>query len=186
MKVNEFIKVINNPKNTMLKADQLQSIITKELEVKKYLSIKDKKALVEEIISECILYSDGVFKFNDIDKYICFTMKTIAAYTNLELSDDIEDDYDVLCESGLLDLVINSFKKEYDDVNILLQMKCDYILSGNSVESQVGRFLDNILDKVDVLVDVLSNAVKDFDIGNLPIAQEDIVKVLEFVNSQKK
>jgi pentose-5-phosphate-3-epimerase len=75
-------------------------------------------------------------------------MKTIAAYTNLELSDDIEDDYDALCESGLLNSVVNSFIGEYENVSMLLQMRCEYILSCNSIESQVGRFLDGILDKV--------------------------------------
>ena len=185
MKIKELVETMNNPKNKMLNADQLQSVLAKELETKKYLSIKDKKQLVEDIVNECILYDNGVFKFDDIEKYIYFTMKTIDSYTNIELSEDVEEDYDVLCESGLLDLVINTFKKEYDDVSILLQMKCEYILSCNNVESQVGKFLNNILDKIDMFSGVLSNTVENFDISKLPIAKEDIAKVLEFVNSQK-
>ena len=54
---------------------------------------------------------DGIFKFDDIDKYICFTMKTIAAYTNLELSDDMEEDYDELCRAKLLDIIIIFFRR---------------------------------------------------------------------------
>ena len=163
MKINEFIESMNQNKSKLLKSEQVQSFIKKELNVKEYLSIKDKKQLVDSIVNECILYEDGVFKFNDIDKYICFTMRTIAAYTNIELSDDIEDDYDALCESKLLNAVIESFNGEYENVKVLLQMKCDYILSGNTIEAQLGRFFDSVLEKVDDVAGALSN----FDMGKL-------------------
>ena len=50
MTIREFIDFINNPKNKMLKSDQLQQIITKTLDVKSYLSIKDKKNLIHKMI----------------------------------------------------------------------------------------------------------------------------------------
>lgn len=163
MKINAFIKNINQNKSKLLKSEQVQSFIKKELNVKEYLSIKDKKQLVNSIVNECILYEDGVFKFDEIDKYICFTMRTIAAYTNLELSDDIENDYDALCESKLLNAVIESFNGEYENIKILLQMKCDYILCGNTIEAQLGRFFDSVLEKVDDIAGALSN----FDVSRL-------------------
>lgn len=186
MKIMELVELANNSKNKMLKADQLKQLIAKTIEVKKYLSIKEKRVLIDDIVNDCILYEDGVYKFDEIDKYIVFTMKTIAAYTNLELSDDIENDYDALCEAKLLNTVIETFNGEYENVNLLLQMKCEYILSGNTIEAQFGKFLTGTLDKVDVLVDVLSDKIKDFDSKNLPINMEDIGKLMEFVNSQKK
>ena len=186
MTIQELITFMSNSKNKMLNTDQLQALLKKKLEVKEYLNIKGKKDLVDTIVNECILYEDGMFKFNDIDKYICFTMKTIEAYTNLELSSDLETDYDLLCESKLLDSIINIFKKEYDDVNILLQMKCDYILSSNSLEAQVGRFFDGVLEKVDVLVASLSKKIDSLDIGNLPFNGEDLSKLMQFINIQNK
>ena len=111
MKIDELIKLMSNAKNKMLKADQVQALLKKHLEVKEYIGIKAKKDLVDDIVNECILYENGLFKFNDIDKYICFTMRVIEAYTNIELSDDLEEDYDLLCESKLLDTVIDTFKK---------------------------------------------------------------------------
>jgi hypothetical protein len=170
----------------MLKGEQLQQLITKTIEVKKYLSIKEKRVLIDDIINNCILYEDGIYKFDDIEKYVAFTMKTIAAYTNLELSADIENDYDDLCRACLLNLVIETFNGEYENVNLLLQMKCDYILSGNAIEAQFGKFLTGILDKVDGLTEVLSNKIEDFDLNNLPINMEDLGKLMEFVNSLKK
>ena len=185
MTTKELVKMMGDSKYKMAKPEQLQDVIKKRLEVKDYISFATKRNLVGTIVNECILYENGMFKFNDIDKYVCFTMRVIEAYTNLELSNNIEEDYDLLCESKMLDLIINTFKKEYDDVNILLQMQCDYVLSNNSIGSQFGRFLDGILDKVDVLVNALANRVDGFDFNNLPISSEDLNKLMQFMNMQK-
>ena len=185
MKIKEFIEYMNQSKNKALKVEQKQECARKILDVKNYLPIKDKKQLVQNIVNECILYEDGVFKFDDIDKYVCFTMKTIAAYTNLELSDDIEDDYDMLCESGLLSLVVNTFNEEYDSVNLLLQMKCDYILSGNTMEAQLGKFFESASDKLDVLVQALALKVNNIENLMSNITSDDISKLFSFVKSIK-
>lgn len=184
MKINELVEFVSNSKNKLLKQAQLEEVIAKHIETKKYLPIKQKKELIESIVNECILYEDGTYKFDDIDKYICFTMRVIAAYTNLELSDDIEDDYDVLCEAGLLDMVVNTFKKEYDEVNILLQMKCDYVLSSNSLEAQVGKLFDGVLEKLDIITQALANKVDGFDINNLHIDSDDLNKLMQLLNIQ--
>jgi len=186
MKVNELIEVATNSKNKMLKGAQLIEFLSKTLEVKKYLSIKEKRVLIEDIINGCILYEDGVYKFDEIDKYIAFTMKTIAAYTNIELSADIDGDYDALCKANLLNVVIESFAGEYDNVNLLLQMRCDYVLSSNTLEAQFGKILTEIMDKVSDLAGVLEKKVGEFDFKNLPISTDDFGKLMEFVNLQKK
>ena len=182
MKVQELVELATNNKNKLLKTEQLSEVIKKAIAVKGYMGIKQKKELINNIIDDCILYEDGMYKFDDIEKYICFTMKIIEAYTNLELSDDIEEDYDTLCGANILELVLNTFKKEYDDVSILLQMKCEYILSQNTIEAQIGQFLNELLDKTDGLVGVLADKVKDFDISNLPISKDDLKKLMKFIN----
>ena len=167
MRTMEFVEFVGNSKNKMLKGVQLSEVVAKVLEVKKYLGIKEKKALVEAIVDECILYEDGIFKFDDIDKYLCFTMRTIEAYTNLELAADYEEDYDLLCQSGLLEMVVDTFKKEYDDVSILLQMKCDYVMSDNALSVQIGRFLKDLNGKLDAVSEVLVNKVGEIDTNKL-------------------
>lgn len=185
MRISEFVEYMKKAVNRTMKDDQVSKMVQKVLEVKKYMSIKDKKNLVESIVDDCILYEDGVFKFDEIEKYVCFTMRTIEAYTNLELSEDIEDDYDLLCESDLLNTIVNAFKDEYDSVNILLQMRCDYILSGNTIEAQFGKFLGEISDKVDVLAEALTAKVGEFNLGELlsNINPETITKLLSIVKS---
>ena len=186
MTIKELVNLMSNNKAKLLKPEQVQAFLKKELEVKEYIGIKDKKDLVNNIVNECILYENGVFKFNEIDKYICFTMRTIEAYTNIELSYDYEDDYDALCEAKLLNNVLETFIGEYENVKVLLQMQCDYILSGNTIETQLGRFLEGLLEKIDGVVDVLSQSMKEFDLSKLPMNVEDINKVMEFINTYQK
>lgn len=186
MNVQNLLEVVNNNKNKMLKGSQYIEFLNNTLEVKKYLSIKEKKSLIDDIIADCVMYEDGVYKFDDIDKYITFTMKTIAAYTNIELSVDIEDDYDELCKSNLLNLVIETFAGEYDNVKLLLQMKCDYILSKNNIEAQIGKLLSTITDKLNDFASALSSKIDDFDFSNLNIDTNDIDKMMSFLNTQIK
>jgi hypothetical protein len=113
-------------------------------------------------------------------------MMTIAAYTNLELSFDIEEDYDELCKAKLLNAVIETFAGEYDNVKLLLAMQCDYILSANNIEAQIGRMLSSVLDKIDIFSNLLSDKLENFNLDKLPIDMSDINKIMEFVNSQKK
>ena len=185
MTVRELAELVNNNKNKLLKPEQLQVMLKKELEVKDYLSIKDKKQLVEDIVNECVLWDNGVFKFDEIEKYVVFTMRTIAAYTNIELSTDIEDDYDELCRTKLLGTIIELFDTEYNEISLLLRMKCDYILNENSIEMQVGKFLNNISEKIDVFAEKLGNQVENFDISKLPIKEEYLTRLLDVINPQE-
>lgn len=184
MKILEFIQVVNNNKAKLYnKADKnaLQNFIKQTLNIKSYISIKEKKQLVEDIVSETIIYENGLLKFNGIDQYIVYAMKCIEAYTDLELSNDIEDDYDELSKVGLLEPITSTFAEEYKTVLTLLQMQCDYILMDNSISSKVSVFLTRLSSIIDKLANSLTNSVDNFDISKLNIDKKDIEKITEFL-----
>ena len=184
MNVQELINFTKE--NKTLKEEQIKAKIAKYINTKKYISVKDKKKLVDNIVDNCILYRDGRFCFNEFDKYMTFVMYTIEAYTDIELSGDIECDYDMLCEENILNIVISTFESEYNEVNIILDMKCGEILGGNNIEAQFGRFLNTVVEKLDTFTDVLSNGIKNFDINNLPITSHDIETIKQFLNISKE
>lgn len=172
MKIKEFVEYMKSNTNKTTREDQVLSMAKKQLDAKQYISIKEKRNLIDEIIDACILYDNGVYKFDGISKYVYFTMYTIAAYTSLELSEDIEDDFDVLSESKLLPVVLSMIQNEYDDVNILLQMQCDSFLENNSVEAQLGKFFDKATSLIEGLEPKLKTFIdeisgENLDIGNL-------------------
>ena len=87
-------------------------------------------------------------------------MKCIEAYTDLELGDDIEEDYDALCESGLLNKILRTFEDEYNSVLTLLQMQCDYILMDNSVTANINVLLTAATSAINKLGDSASDIFK--------------------------
>lgn len=176
MKVQEFVDYMGKNTNRIMREDQVASLINRALEPKGYIGIKEKRELVNKIVNQTIYYEDGVFKFDGIYRYMYFTMYTIEAYTNLELSEDVASDFDMLSESKLLPAVICLIQKEFDDVNVFLQMQCEYVLDGNSVEAQVGKFLNNILEKLDDLGNGLSEYLKNINIKELLQHKDEILK----------
>ena len=177
MKVREFVEHMNKNVNATMKDKQVLDLVRKTLEVKKYISIKEKKKIIDEVINQCIYYDNGTFRIDNINSYVIFTMSVIDTYTNLEVY-DIEECYDILSEANLLTIIIGSFELEYNEINILFNMKRDEILENNSVEMQIGRFLNEILDKVDGFGDYLIKSMDELDINKDAI--------LNFVNTMLK
>lgn len=178
MKINEFVKKATIKGYMPATGDQQTEKLKKDLEVKPYLKIKDKKKLIEAIVDDTILYENGLFKFNGVDQYVVYTMKCIEAYTNLELSDDIEDDYDALCETGLLAKILRTFDEEYQSILSLLQMQCDYVLMDNSITSKINILLNAMTNGVNKLSDMVSDAFQN-------IKPEDMQKITELISTMK-
>ena len=171
MKIYEFVELTKNKSWMPAVVNDQNEKIKKVLNVKSYLSIKDKKKLVDSIIDETVIYENGLIKFNGIDQYVVYNMKCIEAYTNLELSEDIEDDYDLLCESSLLNKIIRTFEDEYNSILSLLQMQCDYILMDNSVTANINVLLTAATTALNKFGDSAGEMLKN-------INPEDVISIL--------
>ena len=170
MKINEFVNKAKSKGFMPISADEQMAKLKKELEVKNYLGIRAKKELVQEIVDETIMYENGLFKFNGIDQFVTLNMFAIRAYTNLEI-EDIEADYDLLCESGLMNKVLATFESEYKEVLSLLQMQCDYVLMDNSVTAQFNVLFESVINMVNKLGDSVGDTFKN-------IKPDDVVAIL--------
>jgi hypothetical protein len=176
--IKNFVEKVTKKGYMPATVEQQNEKLKKDLEVKSYLSIKDKRKLVEQIIDDTIIYDSGLFKFNGIDQLVYYNMRCIEAYTNLELSDDIEDDYDALVSSGLMNKILATFENEYTEVLSLLQMQCDYILMDNSVASKVNILLVSATNAINKLADAAEKSFKD-------IKPEDVQKITELISTMK-
>lgn len=173
MKINDFVMKAASKGYMPAAVNQQDEKLIKDLEIKSYLSIKDKKKLVDKIIEDTIMYDSGLFKFNGIDQYVSYNMRCVEAYTNLELSDDLEEDYDVLCSTGLLQKILRTFESEYQAILSLLQMQCDYILLDNSITAKLNETLNNVNKMINNLATSIGN-----------IKPEDIQKIAELMQSR--
>ena len=97
---------------------------------------------------------------------------------NLELSDDLEDDYDVLCSCGLLAKILRTFDDEYQSVLSLLQMQCDYVLMDNSITSKINVVLNYATNTLNKIADAVEKKMNE-------IKPEDLQKVTELLSTIK-
>lgn len=178
MRTQEFIEYMGKNTNRTMKNEQILDLVQKQLEVKKYTSIKEKKDLIDKIIEKCIYFENGTFRIDTIDCYIYFTMFTIDAYTNLEI-DDVEECYDVLSEAGLMPVIIAALGQEHNDVLTFLNMKRNEILENNSIEMQLGRLFDTVLDKVEDFSEGLISTI-----DGLNINKDSVMKIAQMFLQQ--
>lgn len=178
MKINEYVEKATTKGYMPAAVNQQDEKIKKDLEIKPYLGIKAKRQLIEDIVNETVIYENGLLKFNGVEQYVVYTMRCIEAYTNLELSDDLEEDYDSLCSCGLLSKILRIIDDEYQSVLSLLKMQCDYVLLDNSVTSKINVLLTSVADTINKVSDSIENNMKE-------IKQEDLQKVIDLISSIK-
>lgn len=178
MKIKEYVEKATAKGYMPAAVNQQDDKIKKDLEIKSYLGIKAKRKLIEDIVDETVIYENGLLKFNGVEQYVVYTMRCIEAYTNLELSDDLEEDYDALCSCGLLAKILRTFDDEYQSVLSLLQMQCDYVLMDNSVTSKINVVLNSMTDTLNKIADGVEKKMNE-------INPEDLQKVTELLSTLK-
>lgn len=171
MKIKNCVEMMNNKGWMPVVVNDQNAKIKSTLNIKSYISIKEKRALVDDIVNETIIYENGLYKFDSISQYVVYTMKCIEAYTDLELGEDIEEDYDELCKSGLLNKIIRNFEEEYNSVLSFLQMQCDYILMDNSVTANINVLLTAATSAINKLGNSANDIFKN-------IKPEDVAAII--------
>ena len=183
MKIVEFIKNYNEGKIENLR---------ETLGVKNYLPFAEKYELCASVLDVCndIDEKTGVVTIDSINRQITFVITMLSAYTNLEFSvnEDAEIDsiaeYDMLCENGLLNTIIELFIDEYSKCDeMLMTMQNDLIANHNTLHNLVGNLAKQLLG----IVEPLGNALKDkLDSFNLDLSQDNIDKYAKIFEAMKK
>lgn len=185
--VNEF--KAKNIKNTQGNPDAVKNFILEKLEVKTYLPFNTKRKMVEIVVKNNIQEEDGIKKIDSINQYVGFVCAALAAYTNLEISDNPVNDYDELSKSGLLEYIVSIFAKDYSECDALLKMAVASELEDNNLNVVVNRFLNGILNKLDGVGDTIKNFTEGLDLSKLlgvNINDEEKTKILGIIDKLNK
>lgn len=168
MKINELVEMYK--KNPRID-------IAKQLEVQNYVSIALKREMARLVLDNCTYIVDDEIHIDSIERYILFTIAVIGMHTNLEFSYEEDsdtstiDDYDILCESGLLVKIIDTFKDDYVSCQeILNMMTSDRLQDNMTIEKKLYKFLDGIQNMLSGAVD---NLVENLDVDSLNELQLD-------------
>ena len=187
----------------MIKIEDLKNITNIEaaegLELKKYVSILDKKVMADTIV-EVVVKKDeyGLYTVDYFVKEVHEKVAMVGLYTNVELTEDDVLNYDIASSCGLIDYL----EESVDDVWSFSSILSDAIeerVEQNSVNHIIARFLDNttkliestmhsvngMLDKGDPnkIAKYLSKGVEMIAAKMPDFSQLDIV---DTVNNRKK
>lgn len=182
MTIKNFIEEFHAKKimNTQIAPNAVADYLKKELEIKDYVPFAEKRELCANVLNACNTRDDsGLVKVDSVSRYIIFTISIISKYTNLEFSSgedefDSLDEYDMLCQSGLLNPIIEVIGEEYVTCNnILNMMMADIEANNNTVEAVIGTALGKVTGSIDGLIGALAEKVKELD---LDLNQIDIDK----------
>ena len=183
MKVKELVEKYNNNQRID---------IAKELEVNQYISIALKREIAHLVLENCSTVVDGETHIDSVEKYILFTITVISTHTNLEFSDEHDEDYspindyDALCQSGLLVKIIALFQDDYAACQeILNMMTVDKMQNNMTIEKKIYKFFDTIEDVLSGEVNHLSNELNlDNIMGELPAGKDALVELRNILNEK--
>ena len=154
---------------------------------KKYLPYAEKQELVKEIANRCVFADDGYIWFDEMYKYLVFTMKMISTYTDIEFDLDFDvatTEYDALCEACALNSIIETFEGEYKTVLNMLTVYQDQVLRGNTLEAQVAKFLSGLNDRIDGISNILSSTLDNYK--DVDLSADSIKKLTDLISTLGK
>ena len=187
MLVKDFVQkfIEDKVQNTKINENAISNYLKEKLEIKTYLPFREKRVLVETVVSQNIEWVDGLKKIDSINEYVGFIVAVLSAHTNLQWSDDPVADYDLLAESGLLPQIIAEFQESYGETEVLLKMARTSELEDNNINAIVARFTDGILQKLDGVGEILKDKLGNIDIKDIlggAFKQEDVAKLKGFLD----
>lgn len=179
MKINELVEKYN--KNNRID-------IAKEVESQPYIGIMQKRRLAELVLDSCTSEIDGKLYIDSVERYILFTIAIIESHTNLEFDyedGNVVDDYDQLCQHGLLVKIIDTFSDDYASCQEVLNMvTSDKAQENMTIEQIVYRFLDNAQSSLKSVIDTLAGQIDLDALKELPINSENLSVLRDFIDNK--
>lgn len=192
MKIIDLINKVKQNKitNTQYKPHAIDDFIKENVSVKMYVPFVEKRELCKKVLDASCNKNGSIIEVDSVSRYLLFTLAVISKYTNLEFSSgadeefDSIDEYDMLCQNGLLNPILDIIGTEYTTCNnILNMMMADIEANNNNSAIVLDKALQQILGYVDNFANTLENKVESL---NLDLSQIDIDKYKDIVDKITK
>jgi len=121
-----------------------------DLTIKNYLSLTEKKILIEKILDICIIEGD-IKRIDFILKEFAYEYMLVNLYVGINIgTEDIVEIYDELKEKGIINKIIKSIPEpEIKFIDYVLQKEIEQIqLVDNSLASAVSKQLSKLVEKL--------------------------------------
>lgn len=121
-----------------------------DLIIRQYLSLTEKKILIEKILDICMV-EDGIKRIDFALKMFAYEYMLLKLYSNINIeTDDIIELYDELKENNLIDKILKLIpESEIELINYILDKEIEQIqLVDNSLSSVVSKRLGELVEKL--------------------------------------
>lgn len=190
-----------NSKSELVSADRLIAVTKKNYEnitevewdsgiiikVKANLSLSETASFVAVVTDYCF-GEDGEYHPEFMDFAMQYAIATI--YGNIELPEDAEEQYDLLCMTGVCDHILQYVNKaQFKELVKAIDRKLKYMTDSNiiQVRNEVSKFADVVLELRDRLESSMSK-FGDLDLKRIveQISSFDAEKALKSVIEKKQ
>ena len=144
MTVQDFVNKYQKAK------DAEKAKILKEIEIKTYIPFAEKVVHSEAVLSQSVKRVNNVLQLQSARRFLVFVTSIVKLYTNLEVNKEKpHEDYDLLRESGLIDLIREKIGDDLEEFTTVFNMTWDDMVYNENnwrmfVASQLNSFIDNV------------------------------------------
>lgn len=137
--------------------------LEKILEVRTYIPIAEKKAILEDILDRCFVVEDGVLICDSVLKRMAFELAMIKYHTNLDIDITSEEDFDEIRNAGVN--FYELYAADYEECHLFFRGMEEELRSQYSIESSIAGLTHKLSGNIESLVEGVSEKVKGFDVG---------------------
>lgn len=164
--IKELKKAVSVPNKDKVLTKEFKGL---EIEITQYMPISDKIAIAESILASAIDRDSDLFVVDGNFIDIAFKVLLVDKYTNIRVPKAGVDAYDLLCESGVYDFVVENIpQSELTDLQIALNnvidMKRDIYEQSNNIVNVVKKLFNNLVNNLpteDKMNEILEGAKKE-------------------------
>lgn len=173
MTINEFLDKVTN--NTNLK---------EILDIRTYIPIAEKKAILETILDLCYTVKDGVLTCDYVLKKMAFELAMIKYHTDLEINITSEEDYDEIQKSRLTFQC--EYLADYEECSSLFAGMEQELCNRYSIESSVAGLTNKLSNNIEGLTKMITEKIKDFDMSKFGFEKSEFDKIKNLLNKYGK
>jgi hypothetical protein len=173
-KDNRIMNTKNNP-------NAVSDYIKEKVKITEYIPFIEKRIIAEMVVRKNTTIVNGYKKNDAINQYVSFVIAMIQSHTDIEISKNPIADYDLLAESGLLAPIVDMFKTDYTECDIVLKLALTAELEDNNVNAMIGKLLGGISGILDVVKDKLEDLDLNEIIGDY-FDEDDLAKLSSFLH----
>lgn len=141
------------------------------LEIRTYIPIAEKKAVLETVLDTYCTVDDGVVACDYVLKKMVFELAMLKYHTNLDIDITSDADYDDMKQADV-DFT-DVYYDDYQECKQLLDCMEYELRSQYSIEASIAGLTHKLSDGIGRIVNAAERKISDFDVNQLGLENFD-------------